>query len=235
MSMDGWIKLHRKISENPIWTSEKFTRGQAWVDLILLANHDRGFFYCRDHKIEVDRGDVGWSALKLSTRWKWSRSKVVRFLNDLEKEQQIRQQKSKSYSIITIINYDQYQKNEHQGKQQKSISRASEKHQANTNKNDKNDKNDKKKNIGKKFIPPTEQDVVKFFIENNYSESSAKKAFSYYNEGNWKDSRGQPVKNWKQKMRGVWFKDNNKTSRGDSHNGFSSKKYTSTPDEEVGW
>ena len=36
--MKGYVKIHRELLEHPIWTSEKFTRGQAWADLILKAN-----------------------------------------------------------------------------------------------------------------------------------------------------------------------------------------------------
>ena len=35
----GWIKLHRTLQDNKLWYSEPLTKGQAWVDLILLANH----------------------------------------------------------------------------------------------------------------------------------------------------------------------------------------------------
>ena len=42
--MEGWIKLHRSISDNDLWTSEPFSRGQAFVDLILLASHKDSFF-----------------------------------------------------------------------------------------------------------------------------------------------------------------------------------------------
>lgn len=60
------------------------------------------------------------------------------------------------------------------------------------------------------FIPPIEIDVIDYFKEKGYSEETAKKAFSYYNEGNWSDSRGNKIKNWKQKMISVWFKEENK-------------------------
>lgn len=71
---------------------------------------------------------------------------------------------------------------------------------------------------GAEFIAPTLQDVELFFLENGYI--NAKKAFNYYNTANWKDSRGQPVKNWKQKMIANWFKDENK---------IKSEKLTSAP------
>lgn len=74
----------------------------------------------------------------------------------------------------------------------------------------------------KVFTPPVLEDVILFFKENDYSEFGAKKAFEYYSEGNWKDSKGAQVKNWKQKMRGVWFKDEYKNKQEET-GGFKSQ------------
>jgi hypothetical protein len=238
--MIGWIKLHRKLTENPIWTSEVFTRGQAWVDLLLLANHEYGFFYLRDHKVEVQRGQVGYSQLKLSERWQWSRTKVRKFLNDLEKEQQIIQQQSHSTSIITIINYEEYQKKEQLDIQQEDNRKTTGRQQEDTNKNNKEEKkneeesnNDvkKTKDPKKKAACPSMDDVIIYFKENGYKESVAKKAFSYYDANDWKDSTGNQVKSWKQKMIGVWFKDENKETEHDKAINGASKK----PEKNEEW
>jgi hypothetical protein len=58
------------------------------------------------------------------------------------------------------------------------------------------------------FTPPSLDEVKQFFTDNGYI--NADKAWNYYNDGNWKDSKGNQVLNWKQKMRVVWFKDENK-------------------------
>lgn len=63
----------------------------------------------------------------------------------------------------------------------------------------------------KLFLPPTEKEVVEYFNEKGYRKDIARKAFEYYNTAGWKDSKGNPVRSWKQKMVGVWFKDENKT------------------------
>jgi hypothetical protein len=66
---------------------------------------------------------------------------------------------------------------------------------------------------------PTLQEVINYFLENGYTTESAKKAFNYYNESltpnsnQWKDGKGNPIKNWKMKMRGVWFTEENKPKR----------------------
>jgi len=53
-------------------------------------------------------------------------------------------------------------------------------------------------------------DIKLYFFENGYSEISAQKFFDYYSVASWKDSKGNKVKNWKQKAQAVWFKDENK-------------------------
>lgn len=111
---NGWIKIHRKIMENPMYLSEPFTRMQAWIDLLLIANRKDGFFYIRGNKVIVHRGQIGLSERTLAIRWKWSRGKVSRFLKDLESEHQIEPHKNSVTTLISISNYDEYQCNEPQ-------------------------------------------------------------------------------------------------------------------------
>lgn len=72
------------------------------------------------------------------------------------------------------------------------------------------EKEEEKGGGDKIFVPPSMDEVKKYFKENGYSEIAAQKAFKYYETANWHDSKNNPVKNWKQKMQGVWFKDENK-------------------------
>lgn len=77
------------------------------------------------------------------------------------------------------------------------------------NNNDNNDNNIR--GCGKsKFNPPDLKEVEKYFIENGYTKEVAIRAFNYYDIADWKDSQGKKVRNWKQKMQGTWFKDENK-------------------------
>lgn len=54
------------------------------------------------------------------------------------------------------------------------------------------------------------EEIKVYFLEKGYSEIAAQKFFDYYNVAEWKDSKGNKVKNWKQKAQAVWFKDENK-------------------------
>ena len=60
------------------------------------------------------------------------------------------------------------------------------------------------------FIPPSLQDVVAYVTEKGYPEKLGEHVFCYYNEAGWKDSKGKPVKNWKQKIIGNWLSAENK-------------------------
>lgn len=110
MSKDtGWIKLHRKIQDNDNYFCEPFCRNMAWVDMLLLANHDENFFRVRGIRITVKRGQIGYTSEKLAERWRWSRGKVLRFLKELQDDKQIVQQKNNITTLISIINYHKYQ------------------------------------------------------------------------------------------------------------------------------
>jgi len=71
------------------------------------------------------------------------------------------------------------------------------------------DKDKEKKRIKSEFIPPIFEEFLEYCTINGY-ENIAEKAFKYYNEANWKDGKGQKVSNWKQKLQGVWFREENK-------------------------
>lgn len=113
MNTDGWIKLHRELIVSDLWLSEPFTRGQAWVDLISIANYEEGSITIRGNRIGVARGQVGWSQDKLAQRWQWSRGKTGRFLDDLQNDHRIVQQTVRQtnirFSLISICNYEKYQ------------------------------------------------------------------------------------------------------------------------------
>ncbi len=61
---------------------------------------------------------------------------------------------------------------------------------------------------------PNVEEVIKYFLDNGYKAEAALNAWKYYEESSWIDSNGKKVLNWKQKMRGVWFRDENKISTG---------------------
>ena len=114
----GWIKLYRQLGDHPLWTAERFTRGQAWMDLLMLANFEPGVIRVRGIEIHLNRGDVGWSKLHLAKRWKWNRRTVGSFLGDLVRRKMIHIRISRLTTVISITNYETYQNSAQQSAQQ---------------------------------------------------------------------------------------------------------------------
>lgn len=152
--MNQWrIKLHRSIQDNFLRWSEQFTKAQARIDLIILANHKPWTFFVRGIRVDIDRGQLWYSQESLAKRWKWSRGKVIRFLEILENEQQIvqqtgqqtGQQKDKVITIITIKNYNKFQENDTTNGTTNDTTNGQQTDINNNDNNNKNDKNEKKK------------------------------------------------------------------------------------------
>lgn len=109
---NSWIRLHRKLMDDPLYFAEPFTKMQAWIDLLLLANFADRVTFIRGNRVTIKRGQVAYSREWFSGRWRWSRGRVERFLSMLENDRKIVQRKSHIISIVTIVNYDFYQKTE---------------------------------------------------------------------------------------------------------------------------
>lgn len=106
---EGWIKIHRKVLSHPMYYAEPFTRMQAWFDLLLLASRLHNVLYIRGNRVEIKPGTVAKSKEYLCGRWRWSRGKVNRYLDMLENEGMIVQQKSRVITCISIPKFEYYQ------------------------------------------------------------------------------------------------------------------------------
>ena len=105
----GWISLYRPLTDHWLWDDKPFARGQAWIDILFLANYaDRDGIY-DGMIIHKKRGDVNLSIRFLARRWGWSDNKVRRFLDLLEKEKMISQKRNTYGTVITVENYNKYQ------------------------------------------------------------------------------------------------------------------------------
>ncbi len=106
----GWVTLHRKIWLTDLWRSKKpFDERSAWVDLILMANYEEGK--------DLKRGQVLTSYGELADRWRWSKSKVHRFIHKLQREKMVKigpkrsgtENGTQSGTVLTIEKYAVYQ------------------------------------------------------------------------------------------------------------------------------
>lgn len=105
----GYIAIFRDLMDHWIWKQKPFSKGQAWIDLILLATHKAEKKPYKDRIIEYERGKIYKSELEFSTRWGWNRKTVHLFLKQLESDGMIEVIWTTQGTTITIVNYDFYQ------------------------------------------------------------------------------------------------------------------------------
>ena len=107
--MPGWIKIHRQIQNCLIWDDKPFNMASAWIDLLLLANHEDKETIFDKKPILIKRGQRITSVRELSARWGWGKDKTLRFLRLLEREKMIVKESDSRRTLLTIVNYGKYQ------------------------------------------------------------------------------------------------------------------------------
>lgn len=161
--MEGFIKLHRQIIENEFWLSERFSKSQAWIDLLLLATFKQRTFFIRGVEICLKPGELCYSQKTLSERWRWNERTVNKYLKALKIRKMIQSRINNVTTIITILNWKTYQVDTVQTTDQNT---KQSKTKIQTNKNVKNVKKSKVKNFSIEFLP--EDLNGELFYKNKY-------------------------------------------------------------------
>ena len=115
--MEGWISLHRKIMENPILNrSRVYSNFEAFIWLLLKANHKDNKFVLGTDILEVKRGQLMTSQKKLCRQFKWGSTKLRTFLKLLQSDKMIELKVTPKATQITVCNYDTYQDSQNENK-----------------------------------------------------------------------------------------------------------------------
>lgn len=185
--MSGWIRLHRKITENPLYFSEPFNRSMAWIDLLLLANHSENYFFKRGIRVDVKVGQIGYDLDSLSKRWKWSRGKVERFILMLENDNQVVRQKTNVTTLISIVNYKEYQTDDKPNRKPSS--------KANGNKQE-------CKELKEEIYIPEYSEFLAYALTQspNIDKEHLRLKYNSWVVNDWKDGNDKKIVNWKSKL-----------------------------------
>jgi hypothetical protein len=108
--MIGWIKLNRSIQSHWIYTERrKFSKLEAWIDIIMQANFADNKTIIKGKIYEVKRGQSINSMETWSNRWGWDKSAVRRFIDLLQKDKMIDVKSDNITTHLTVCNYETYQ------------------------------------------------------------------------------------------------------------------------------
>lgn len=133
----GWIKLHRKLLENPVVCKDA-AHLAIWIYLLLNATHRDMDAIFQGKRITLKPGQLITGRKSISKQLGVSESKTNRVLFALENDHQIERQRSNKNSLISILNWDKYQEGGQQNGRQANNKRTTSEQQVNTNKNVKN-------------------------------------------------------------------------------------------------
>ena len=152
--MDGWISLHRKILENPILNrSRVYSNFEAWIWLLLKANHKDNKFMLGTELVKVKKGSMITSQKKLCMQFRWGSTKLRNFLKVLQKDKMLLLKTNTQSTHITICNYESYQDSQTANKKQTTHAQHTDNTRTTTNNNVNKDNNvNKIKTLKVEFI-----------------------------------------------------------------------------------
>ena len=161
----GYYQMHRGWQDHPVFGNAPYDERGAWEWLIAHAAHGTTTVAVNGSPVTVERGQLCYSVRFLAERWKWSKSRVHRFLQKFARWDMIQTcsktgtDSGTAITLITICNYELYQTPQKKAGQQA----GQERDRSGTNK--KNDKNDKKETTLSGRAPDPVQQVFQHWQE----------------------------------------------------------------------
>ena len=190
----GWVKIHRKILLNPIVCKDS-DHFAVWMYLILEATHIDVAKVFNGEKITLHPGQLIRCAETIASKLRISKSKTYRILKLLESEKQIETLSKRHGTLITLLNWAEYQTVETLNEIPMENQWKTDEKPVERNKNIKNTKKGEKK----EFVPPTIEEIKKYIIEKELTVDGDY-FLDYFTKRDWVDSNGNKVKSWRSKI-----------------------------------
>jgi len=137
--MSGWIQLHRKLLDNPIFKNHKLL--QTFLYCLLRASHKEYDILIGEAIVHLKKGELATGRKAISAATGLTEQNVRTSLSKLETLSILTINPTTKYSIISISNWDSYQ----QTNQQVTNSQPTSNQQVTTNNNVNKGNNEKNK------------------------------------------------------------------------------------------
>jgi hypothetical protein len=112
-SAKGYIRLHRKILENPLFTDKPPAWFKIWIFILLRANWRESMFRPRQgESIVVPAGSMITSLEKLGTHAALSKEHARRCLDYLERTHAVTLRRTHNWTMINVVNWRAYQQSD---------------------------------------------------------------------------------------------------------------------------
>lgn len=115
MSDKGFFLVDRDVFDHPGFAPEPFTEREAWLWMISAAAWSGKKVRIGRAVIDLERGQLAFTLRYLATKFKWSESRLRRFLMRRTGDAAITTLATREATQVTICNYDKYQRQLHTG------------------------------------------------------------------------------------------------------------------------
>lgn len=111
VSERGVFAVDRGIWDHPMFaTKDPMSKREAWLWLLSEATWKEKAVFVDGKRIKLGRGQLAHSVRFMAEKFGWKKSKVSRFLDALKTDTMIGTDAGTGVTIITICNYDEYQR-----------------------------------------------------------------------------------------------------------------------------
>lgn len=131
MGREGYLKLYRKMMDNPIVTKDA-EHLAIWIFLLTEARYMPEDSLFGGKKVTLQPGQLTTGRKQIADKIRVTESKVQRVLKLFESEHLIEQQTSSRNRLISIVNWNTYQSDEQPNKRQVNNNRTTTEQQVNT-------------------------------------------------------------------------------------------------------
>ena len=183
----GWVSLHRKILDNPIFADSQLVH--LFIYLLLKANHKPKEFLFNGSVIRVEKGSLITGLKQLSSALNIPQSTIYRKLNTLRKWNIIETKTENKFTLVVICKYSSYQVGyETNGKQMENKWKTNGK-QMETNNNNNNVNNyNKEEHLAEKTPARDFIEIIIDCFKRHYLEN---KGVPYLSSGRGNQSSGK--------------------------------------------
>ena len=204
MSDKGWVKIHRKMLDNPVVMKDP-DHLAVWMYLLLEAAHENHPTIFGGKKLVLKPGQLITGRKKIAKKMGIEEHKVDRIIKLLKNEQQIERRATPYGSVITIVEWDKYQNREQQNAQRVSNQRATSEQPVSTIQEWEELKEvEEGEEGGPAKTPPSLLEIKSYWEEHDFvSDPTA--FYEHYADCGWKKKNGDPVTSWRRSAK-AWEK-----------------------------
>lgn len=106
-NQQGWIKLHRKLQDNPIYTNSVAVH--VWIECLFRACHSDTTFYHKREKITLKAGQFLMGRDEFAEKIGSKGTTIWYWINMFKSDSMIDITTSSKGTVVSILNWNQYQ------------------------------------------------------------------------------------------------------------------------------